>query len=140
MMKVTNVKVTPTGKKKTIGTRLCNEYKISLTMAMTAIDMSVYTTTNVPFDLKQYMAKIQPQILSSQFTGIDQASLNEMKKINGFQIATDTTINIIQAGVKTHSTSEVIEIAKKPAPAKVFSIPAGYTKQTSLSMQQLQGR
>ena len=67
---------------------------------------------------------------------MDDASVAEFLKIKGFQIATEMNAEIM--GGKIHSTSEVLEIAQKPAPAGVYSAPKGYAKKDTLSMEELQ--
>ena len=80
----TTLKVTPTGKKKTIGTRSCDEYDVDLNMMMMPMKIKMYATTNVPFDYKNYMEKFYGTLMKSQMLGIDDASIGELKKINGF--------------------------------------------------------
>jgi hypothetical protein len=63
---------------------------------------------------------------------LDDASVKEFSKIKGYQIATETTGEIM--GAKMHSTTEVVEISKKNAPAGIYAPPTGYTKTTSVSM------
>jgi hypothetical protein len=132
-----NITVKPTGKKKTILTRLCDEYAavISPTLGQ-FIDIKIYTTNNVPFDLKSY-AEVQKIMLETQMMGIDKESLQELGKMKGFQMASETsgTLN----GVKIHQTSEAVQIVKKPAPAGIYGIPAGYVKKDKISMQDLMG-
>jgi hypothetical protein len=53
-------------------------------------------------------------------------------------VATELTADIMGARMRT--TTEVIEIAEKPAPAGIFEPPTGYTQKTTLSMQDLQRR
>ena len=135
------LKVAPTGKKKTIGTRSCDEYDVDLNMMMMPMKMKMYATTNLPFDYKNYRDKLYPSLIKTQIMGIDAESIKEFEKINGFVIAQEMTGDIM--GAKINQKMEVIEIADKPAPAGIYSVPAGYTKLDSLSMQdyqQLQGR
>jgi hypothetical protein len=54
-------------------------------------------------------------------------------KIEGFQVANEMTMEMM--GNKINTTTEVVEIAKKTPPAGVYSVPAGYTKNDKLSMQ-----
>ena len=49
-----------------------------------------------------------------------------MKKINGFPIATSTTVNMM--AMKTKMSSEATEIKKGAIPASAFAVPAGYKK------------
>lgn len=136
MMKMT-VTVAPTGQKKTIGEWKCDEYDVTMNMMMMPMKMKVYATTEVPFDLKGYMEKVYGTSLKTQFR-MDDASVKEMMKIKGFWIASETKMEMM--GAKIHTTSEVVEISKKTPPAGVYSVPAGYTKQAKLSMQDMQQR
>ena len=61
-----------------------------------------------------------------------------MMKIKGFWISSETTMEMM--GAKIRTTSEVVEISKKTPPAGVYSVPAGYTKQDKLSMQDMQNK
>ena len=136
MMKMT-VTVSPTGRKKTVGTWICDEYDVTMNMMMMPMKMKVYATTDVPFDLKNYMEKVYGTYLKAQFR-LDDASAKEMMKIQGFWIASETSMEMM--GAKIHTTTEVIEISSKTPPAGVYSVPAGYTKQAKLSMQDMQQR
>ena len=136
MMKMT-VTVSPTGAKKTIGSWACDEYDVTMNMMMMPLKLKVYATKDVPFDLASYMSKIYGTMLKSQFR-LDDASVAEMMKVKGFWISSDMTMEMM--GTKVHTTSEVVEIAKKTPPAGIYGVPAGYTKQETLSMQDVQGR
>ena len=136
MMKMT-VTVNPTGAKKTVGSWACDEYDVTMNMMMMPMKMKVYATTAVSFDLAAYMAKIYGTILKSQFR-LDDASASEMMKVKGFWIASETTMEMM--GAKIRTTSEVVEITQKTPPAGTYSVPAGYTKQDKLSMQDLQNK
>jgi hypothetical protein len=134
--------VTPTGKKKTIGTKSCDEYTMimSINMGFNKVSMNttVYATTDVPLDVKNYAEKIQANLLKLQMFGLDDASVKELSKIQGVWIASDTTTETM--GAKAHTTMEVVELAQKPAPAGIYVVPAGYVKQAKLTMQDMQGR
>lgn len=130
--------VTPTGQKKTIGERSCDEYDVAMNMAMMPMKIKMYTTTDVPFDYKNYMENIYGTLVKTQMVGLDDASIKELGKINGFVIAQETTGDIM--GAEIRQNSEVVEIAEKPAPAGIYSVPDGYTQKDSLSMEELQNR
>lgn len=136
MMKMT-VTVSPAGGKKTIGSWACDEYDVTMNMMMMPMKMKVWATTNVPFDLAAYMAKVYGTVLKSQFR-LDDASVAEMMKVKGFWISSETTMEMM--GSKIRSTNEVVEISEKTPPAGVYAVPAGYKKQDKLSMQDLQNR
>lgn len=135
----TKVTVKATGNKKTYGTRSCDEYEVSVNIVMMSMTMTmkVYASMDVPLDYPEYVQKVHPILMKSQFIGIDDASVAEFGKIQGYWIAQETNGEVM--GAKIHQTTEVIEITSKPAPAGTYELPAGYTKQDTLSMQDLQG-
>ncbi len=61
-----------------------------------------------------------------------------MKKIDGYWVSSETTANMMGMNIRT--TTEVLEIAQKDAPAGTFDVPEGYTKQDKLSMQGMSGQ
>jgi hypothetical protein len=134
----TTATVTPTGRKKTFGTRSCDEYDVVLKMEMVTIKLKIYATTDVPFDIHKYKERVQAGMLKSQMMGLDDASVKELDKIDGWWIATETTSETM--GIKGHSTWQVMEVTEKPAPAGIYSVPSGYTRQDKFSLQDLQGQ
>ena len=136
MMKMT-VTVSPTGGKKTIGSWACDEYDVTMNMMMMPMKMKVYATTNVPFDLAAYMTKVYGTMLKSQFR-LDDASVKEMMKVKGFWIASETSMEMMGANMRT--TNEVVEISQKTPPAGVYGVPAGYAKQDKFTMQDMQNK
>jgi hypothetical protein len=135
MMKMT-VTVTPNGQTKTIGQWKCNGYDVALNMAMMPMKMSVWASTDVPFDIEKYK-KLQTNVLKATMR-LDDAAVQEMMKVKGYWIATEMNAEIM--GAKMHTTNEVIEISKKTPPASVYTVPAGYTKKDKLSMEDMQQR
>ena len=133
MMKVT-VKVTPNGQTKKINQWNCNGYDVDMNMMMMQMKMKAWATTEVSFDWKAF-AKMYANISKMQF--MDDASIAELMKINGYQVASEMSMNVMGANMKV--TSQVVEIAQKTAPAGIYSVPAGFTKKDSLSMQDLRG-
>jgi hypothetical protein len=126
-----SVTVTPGGQTKTIGRWKCQNYTVDIEMMM-PIKMTVWATTDVPFDLNAYVENMQVNMLAAQFQ-LDTKAIAEMKKIRGFWIASETVVDMM--GSKIRSTSEVVEIAEKNPPAGVYSVPAGYAKKDFISMQ-----
>ena len=136
MMKMT-VTVTPTGRKKNIGQWGCDEYEADMNMMMMPMKMKIFATTDVPFDLNDYMENVYGHFLKAQMR-LDADSAREMAKIKGFWIASETDMEIMGSTIK--STMGVLEISKKQAPADVYSAPAGYAKKDKFSMEDLSGR
>jgi hypothetical protein len=135
MMKMT-VSVAPNGQKKTIGQWNCDGYDVTITMMM-PLKMTVWATKNVPFDLNAYFEKVYGTFLKAQFK-LDETAVAEMKKVQGFWIASETNMEMMGQSIK--SSTEVVEISKKTPPPTVYAVPPGYTKQDKLSMKDLQGR
>ncbi len=135
MMKMT-VTVAANGQTKTIGQWKCTGYDVNLNMMMMPMKMTVWASTDVPFDVDKFM-KLQTNVLKATMR-LDDAAVEEMKKVKGYWIANEINAEIM--GAKMHSTTEVIEISKKNPPASVYTVPAGYTKKDKLSMQDLQQR
>ncbi len=137
MMKAT-VTVTPNGQTKTFGKWNCQGFDATISMAMMTMKMSYWATTAPGFDYKKYVEKAYGSVLKAQSMFFDDAAIAEMKKINGLPIFTETTGEMM--GAQMRSTTEVVEIATKPAPAGTYAVPAGFTKTDTLSMQDLQRR
>jgi hypothetical protein len=135
MMEMT-VTVTPNGQTKTIGQWKCTGYDVSLNMKMMPMKMSVWASTDVPFDVDQFM-KLYTNVIKATMR-LDDAGVQELMKVKGYWIATEINAEIM--GTKMHTTSEVIEISKKTPPASIYSVPADYTKKDKLSMQDMQQR
>jgi hypothetical protein len=133
MMKMT-VKVTANGQTQKIGKWNCNGYDVDMSMSMMQMKMKVWATTDVPFDWKAF-AKMSANVAKMQF--MDDNSVAEFTKINGHQVASEMTMNVMGANMKV--TTQVVEITKKDAPAGVYAVPPGFTKKDSLSLQDVTG-
>jgi hypothetical protein len=136
MMQMTAT-VTPTSETKSIGRWNCRGYDATLTVMGMPMKLRVWASTDVPPALMQFAAKVMPAFLQGQMRLTDE-SVKEFAKIQGFQIATELTAEIM--GARMHTTTETIEIIERAAPAGTFEPPAGYTKKATLSMQDLQRR
>jgi opacity protein-like surface antigen len=133
MMKVT-VKVTPNGQTQKVNQWNCAGYDVDMNMMMMQMKMKVWATTEVPFDWKMY-AKMYANVSKMQF--MDDAAIAELMKINGYQVASEMSMDMMGSKVKV--TSQVVEIAQKPAPAGIYAVPAGFTKKATLSMEDMRG-
>ncbi len=132
MMKMT-VTVTPTGQTKTIGQWKCSGYDVSLQMMMMPMKMAVWASTDVPMDMQKF-ANMYSNVLKAQLR-LDDAAVQEMMKIKGYWISSETTGEMM--GAKIRSTTEVIEITKKTPDPSVYSVPAGYKKTEFLDMKSM---
>lgn len=133
MMKVT-VKVTPNGQTQKVGKWNCVGYDVDMNMMMMQMKMKVWATTDVPFDWKMF-AKMYANVSKMQF--MDDAAIAELMKINGYQVASEMTMDMMGSKIKV--TSQVTEIAQKPAPAGIYAVPAGFTKKATLSLEDMRG-
>jgi len=136
MMKVTAT-VTPTSETKKIGSWDCTGYDTTMSVMGMKMNVRVWASTAVPFDVAAFNATIMPAILQGQMRVADE-SLAEYAKIKGFQIASELNADVM--GAKMHVTQEVTEIAERPAPEGIYAPPAGYKKNATLSMADLQKR
>jgi len=130
MMKM-SVTVKPLGQTKTVGSWQCSGYEVAISMMMMSLKMTVWASTDVPFNVDQFLDKFYSPVLKLMMR-IDDASLAEMRKIKGYWIAYEQTGEVM--GAKIRSTGEVIEIKKETAPASVYSLPTGYQKTDKLKM------
>ena len=136
MMKI-SATVTANGQTKKIGQWNCTGYnaeiKIQAMMEM-KMNMTIWASKDVPFDWKAYSEKMYPAILKAQSGSMPFGDdiVNEFKKIEGFQIASEMSMNVMGANI--HITTEVQEISKKPAPAGIYAVPAGFTKQDKMTV------
>jgi hypothetical protein len=129
--------VAPTTETKTIGKWACTGYDMTINMMGMPLKVRIWASTQVPFDYVQFQEKMMPAVLQGQMR-LNAASVAEFAKIKGYQIASETTGEMM--GAKINSTQEVLEMVEKTAPAGVYAPPAGYTKKAALSMEDLQRR
>ncbi len=128
--------VTPGSETKKIGNWNCSLYNMNLSVMGMAMPMKVWASKDVPFDTAKY-ASLFANLMKGQMR-LDDASVKEFQKIKGFQIATEMNADIM--GAKMHTSSEVMEIAVKAAPAGVYEAPKDFTKKDKLSMDEIQKR
>mgnify|MGYP001065222021 CR=1 FL=1 len=117
---------------KKIGQWNCKLYTMTMSMMGQNITTKIWASTDVGFDTAAFNAKFMGNLVKGGGRMLDERSLKEFAKIKGYQIATETSGEIM--GAKMLSTTEVVEISKKNAPAGVYAPPSGYTKTTSLGM------
>lgn len=137
MMASITVTVTPKGEKKTVGKWECEGYDMAMTIMGMSTNIEIWATTDVPFDWKKVNEDMVSVYRKVQMR-LNQSAVDEMQKIQGYWMATETTANMM--GMEIRSTTEVVEMAKKDAPASVFTVPEGYTKKDALSMEAMGGR
>ncbi|MCK5146041.1 DUF4412 domain-containing protein [bacterium] len=129
MMK-TEISVEPTGENKKVGKWNCKGYKFTMKTMMGPLTQIMYATNDVKIDKKLYRQYMTSAM--AMFPGLKDKikELNtQMGKIKGVVVRTEIEMKVMGSSIK--SNSEVIEIKQTKAPAKVFKIPSGYTKQAS---------
>jgi hypothetical protein len=114
--------VTPNGETKKVGSWACTGYTMTMSIMGMSMTSKLWATTDVPFDVNVYNQKFLTYALKGLGPMMDESVLSEMKKIKGFQVASEMDM----MGMKV--TTEVQEITKKNPPAGVYAFPAGYTK------------
>lgn len=134
MMGGIKIEVTPTGQTKTIGSWKCDGYNVTMDMMMMQMNMEIWATADVPFDWKKFSQEGMGNFMKAQMR-LDDSTIKEFEKIKGFMIYTETKGKMM--GAEMRSTSEVVEISKKPAGDAAYSVPEGYTKQEKLSMEDM---
>lgn len=130
MVKMTAT-VIPTTETKKIGSWNCTGYDVTMTTMGMVTKMRSWVSADVPFDFAAFNNKFLANMLKGQMR-LDDNSAKEFAKMKGYQIASETTGDIM--GAKMHTTSEVVEITKKSAPAGTYAVPAGFTKTATLSL------
>jgi hypothetical protein len=135
MMGSLKVTVTNSNETKTIKTWKCSGYTVKMEMSMMGMpmvmNMKVWASTTVPFDWEGVMKMMMDNMMKAQMRLSDEA-VKEMKKVKGYWIEMEMSMNMMGADVK--STTSVLEIAEKPADPKVYAVPEGYTKKDKMSM------
>ncbi len=137
MMGMTKVTVTPKGTTQQVGQWNCDGYDVLMDMGMMKMKMVVWATTSVPFDWAQVQEKLSNHAMKASMR-LDDAAMAEFQKIKGFQIKSDIAVEMMGSEMKASTT--VTEISTKPAPAGLYAVPAGYTKQDKFNMQDFMKR
>jgi hypothetical protein len=127
MMKM-DAKVQETSEQKTINGWNCKKYIVKINNAMGTITNEVWATEDLKVDREVY-DQLTSRVLASM-PGLQssmEAMRKEMEKIKGVQVL--TVSNVTMMNQSTKSTTELMEFKEKKAPANIFDIPKGYTKQ-----------
>lgn len=134
MMKM-EMTVTPTGETRKIGQWNCRKYKQQLKMMMGTTTSDIWATEDIKMDYDLY-AEFSAAMTGMQ-PGMHEAMGNmieEMKKIKGVPVLTETTVNMMGQNIK--SSEELVEYKEESAPAGIFEIPKGYKKTEGMNFKQ----
>ena len=127
------VNVEKTGASRTIAGYHCDEYMMTIgemsksTQCLTK-DLKIAAQTWEKYRAFADSMKSMAAAFGPMAKGFAQMR-EEMKKMNGFPLASTTTTTVM--GRTSTSTSEVTSVKSGPIPASVWQIPAGYTQTDS---------
>ena len=127
MMKMT-LAVNPTGNTKTVDKWSCSEYKVEMKMMMGTMNMNIWATKDIKFDFSAY-SEMYSHVATMGFI----ENPDEYKKIQGYPIQTDLSINMMGVTIKGYTT--VTEVAESNPSAGTYEPPTGYEKKDKLSPQ-----
>ena len=132
--------VKETGETKKIGKFKCNRYKVNSYLLYEGskaneTDSLIWVASEAPFDLKKY-AYMRTNL--QKLRNFSDNFITELKKIQGFSIASETLF--YPKGFSVKSTAEVIEMSVKDPPEGIYSVPDGYTIKEKLTIQDLRNR
>jgi hypothetical protein len=121
------VKITPTGESKKIGSWNCKKYLQEMDMGMMPVNSEIWASEDIKIPYKDFYEKAAMAMMPQQ-PGRQMSMQEEMKKLKGVPVLTITSTTMMQ-NTTMKSSRELIEIKESTAPAGIFDIPAGYTKQ-----------
>ena len=138
-VKIAAAKVNPSSETKKIANWNCYSTEFEMVIMIPAINimpefkMKIWTTKDLPSDYKKYTKAID-ELFERYILGminIDEDSkrdLAKMEAFDGFQIATEITVNIF--GSEINIESQCLEVTEKVSPPGIYSVPLEYTKKT----------
>jgi len=129
------ISVTPTGQSKMINNINCQGYRLEMTMMMYPIEMSIWASEELPVNLKNFLARVWPEIIKLELKAPGQA-ISEISKIKGLWIYYETKAQMM--GMEVVSRTEVAELSKKTPPRGIYVLPQGYRKKDRLEMEDIQ--
>ncbi len=128
MMKI-DVTVEPTGETKKIKKWNCRKYNMTMTMFSGTVSNEIWATEDVEIDQNLYNKFRTGGMLSMPGMQESVAAMEtELKKIKGVQVLNISSSQMMGHTVK--SSTELLEFKTAKAPANLFAIPAGYTKES----------
>jgi hypothetical protein len=133
MMKM-DAKVTPTEETKKIGEWTARRFDVAISSAMMQMKMQVWASKDLKLDYGKFNTLFENiQLLSP---GMD-AMVQEMRKIDGYQVASETTMTMMGNNVKMTETT--LSVEDGAAPAGTYDPPAGYAEKPFdfMKMQQM---
>jgi hypothetical protein len=121
MMKL-DAKVTPTEETKLVGPWKARRYDVAVTSAMMQMKMQVWASKDVKIDYSAFTSMYeQTKLLAPGM----EAMVAEMRKIEGFPVASEGSMTMMNSEVKT--SEKTVSVEEAAAPAGIYDPPAGYT-------------
>lgn len=106
----------------------CTDYTYTLGENM-KYEVCTTQAVQLPDQLYYYDALKGPYAMMGPMGKRFEQVFDEMKKVKGFPIAMNSTVNLM--AFKAQIQSEATEVKKGPIPASAFEVPAGYQKKDS---------
>ena len=128
MMSV-KVTVTPTDEKKKIRNWNAKKYIVETKMPMGSTKSELWASEEVNIDVELFRSVTNA--VKSFMPGYSDI-MKEMKKIKGIAVLSDDESQMMGVAVKTRT--ELLECAKKDAPAGIYDVPKGYKEEDTPDM------
>jgi hypothetical protein len=126
MGKVADVQVQKTAETREILGHTCTKYVLSMGEKFKE---TLWVTPDLKMPVTYYDASKMSYAMMGPMAGRFEKMLDEMKKIDGFPLATDVDMKMM--GMDASSRTEVIEISKADIGADAFAVPNSYKKTKS---------
>lgn len=120
------VSVEKTSETREIAGYACTKYVLSMGEKFV---FEIWATSALKPPIQYYDARKMAYATVGPLAGRFEKMFDEMKKIDGFSLATVVDTKIM--GMNLHSESEATEVKKGPVPASAFEPPAGYKQKKS---------
>ena len=124
--KAAAVQVQKTAETRDIIGYTCTKYVLSMGEKFKE---TLWITPDLKMPITYYDGKKMANAMMGPMATRFEKLLDEMKKIDGFPLATDVDMKVM--GMDASSRSEVTDISKADIPADTFAVPAGYKKTKS---------
>ncbi|MCP5108384.1 MAG: hypothetical protein GY950_33665 [bacterium] len=136
-IKISDVKVNLDAGTKKIANWKCSGSELEMVFMIPALNImpkmkiKMWMTNDLPFDFKDYTKGLS-EFFRDMILGIVSIDENmkgvmdQLESVGGFQVGSEVTIGIF--GTEIKADTQCMEVAEKPAPAGIYSVPDGYTE------------
>jgi hypothetical protein len=124
------VKITPTNESKKIGNWNCKKYIQEMDMGMMPMRSEIWASEDIKIPYQDFYERLSVAMAAQQpgMTMPMEAMQEEMHKIKGVPVLTSSSMTVMK-NTTVKSSRELLEIKEDTAPAGIFDIPEGYSKQ-----------